>query len=336
MNTDGRKMNQEYYISLIIQQLSGTLSEVEASDLDIWLSHSESNKSVQKKLIDSWNKADSYKDDTDVDEIAAWKIVTSRIADKSKVIDLKPKNNALALWKKSLIIAASIAVLLTCSWLFLSRESNQAVIYATNAHETLEVILPDGSLVNLNSNSELTYLETNDTRIARLDGEALFEISHDNSHPFTVNSHRTSTTVLGTKFNVRGREKETIVVSLFEGKVSFEAANQSAVILAPGEMVSYNSTGNKVEKNILQNENTMAWKTKELKFKNDNLEEVINTLEKYFYKKIELVTNDNSCRFTGAFEDPEYQDVIEVLEYTYDMNFESSINSDKISIINCK
>jgi len=336
MNIDPRKMNQEHYISLLIQQLSGALDEAQTAELNKWLAQNEENRSVRQKLIDSWSKAEYYKTDITIDESSAWKNITSNLDSQATVEELKPRIKSTPLWKKPLMIAASLAVVLACSWLLLIPENNQAIQYATNENETLDINLPDGSIVNLNESSRLTFLETKEKRIATLNGEALFEVTHDKSHPFTVVSRHTTTTVLGTIFNVNARDKDAVAVSLFEGKVSFEARDQSAIVLNPGEMVSYEPTINKIVKTVLYNENAMAWKTKELKFQNDNLEQVVSTLEKYFDKSIELVLDDESCQFTGTFKNPDYKEVIEVLNYTFDMKHETDIKSDKISILGCK
>ena len=326
-------MNQEHYISLIIQQLSGALNEAQTTELNRWLAQSEENRSVKDKLIDSWNKADSYKNELVVDEPDAWNNISTKLTNKTKFAELKPRAKSIPIWRKPLMIAASLAVVLACSWLFLLPDSNQTIRYATNANETLDITLPDGSVVNLNENSQLTYSDTKEQRIATLDGEALFEVSHDKSHPFTVESHNTTTTVLGTKFNVNARDIEEIAVSLFEGKVSFEVPNQDVVMLAPSETIKYKRTDDIFIKTSQTNKNAIAWKTKELTFQNDNLEEVVYTIERYFDKNIDLVLSDGTCQFTGSFENPAYEEVIEVLEYTFDMSFESSTNSDNYKIL---
>ena len=329
-------MKQDHYISLIIQQLSEELDEAQSTELTEWLAQSETNKSVKEHLIEGWNKADNYKSDIVVDESDAWANISTKLANKAKVVELNPIVKSISLSRKPLMVAVSLIVLLVCSWLFLLPDSNQTIRYATNANETLDITLPDGSQVNLNENSQLTYSVTKNQRIATLNGEALFEVNHDKSLPFTVESHNTKTTVLGTRFNVRANDKEEIAVNLFEGTVSFEVPNQDIVLLAPGEMVKYEGLGTKIIKTGDSNGNAAAWKTKELKFQNDNLIDVINTIERYFDKDIELDLKDESCQFTASFKNPNFQEVIEVLEYTYDINYQSGIDSDKISILDCK
>lgn len=90
------------------------------------------------------------------------------------------------------------------------------------AGEHLRVLLADGSAVTLNACSELRYPERfarrrREVRLVR--GEAFFEVAHDASAPFTVETDDVSVEVLGTKFNVNAYDKEVTTVYLKEGKV---------------------------------------------------------------------------------------------------------------------
>ncbi len=324
-------MNQEYYISLIIQQLSDQLDQDQESQLDEWVASSDANRKLKDNLVNSWNKANQYKSDLTIDENKAWQSIATKLPKPTKVIPI---------WKRPLSVAASILLVFACLWLFspFSNEhpENQAMIVSTEKGQTKSIELPDGSTVNLNEESTINFVLEDNERNLTLEGEALFEVTHDAESPFVVHTDHSKTTVLGTTFNVNARSVVT-QVSLFEGKVAFDVANKETVLLAPGEKVHFDSSNGALEKETVNNENAIAWKTKSLVFKNDKLSEVVQIIETYFGKSIELnQLNNEPCLFTGSFKDAAYSEIIDVLKFTYDMNFESLGDGDKITIKACK
>lgn len=106
------------------------------------------------------------------------------------------------------------------------------------------IILSDGTHVWLNAGSCLTYpsVFTGTTRTIQLQGEAYFEVTKDEAHPFIVESGALRTTVLGTSFNVRFYEQEEPHVTLAEGSVNVAHRKQS-VTLVPGEDATFNQEG---------------------------------------------------------------------------------------------
>lgn len=329
-------MNQEKYISLIIKQFSEKLSSEEEKVLSEWESSDITNRKLKDKLKASWDKAKHYKEDVNVNEKDAWSNISSKLHVETKRTTNPNIPKTIPIWRRPLSIAASLLVLAACSWFLLSDANGQKISYSTNTNETLDITLPDGSLIYLNENSQIAYLEEEGQRNVNLNGEAFFDVSHDAANPFVVKSNNTTTTVLGTKFNINAKSNELTEVSLYEGKVSFDGADQKSTILLPGNMIRHSSNQNKTELLPFKNENAIAWKTKELKFENDKIEEVIKTIEAYFDREIELKLNGNDCVFTSNFKDPKYNDVIEVLKFTYDLSIESRNSSDIINIKDCK
>lgn len=87
------------------------------------------------------------------------------------------------------------------------------------------VVLPDSSIVYLNSESSLSYPLVFDgkTREVHLIGEAYFEVAKDPLRRFIVSTaHQTQIEVLGTHFNVEAYEKdEKVIATLLEEKLIF-------------------------------------------------------------------------------------------------------------------
>ena len=88
----------------------------------------------------------------------------------------------------------------------------------TSVGERKTVTLPDGSEVTLNTDSELIVRYTSDHRRVILErGEVLFDITGESSRPFTVELDTRSSTVLGTRFNIRKLPGYELSVAVFEG-----------------------------------------------------------------------------------------------------------------------
>lgn len=98
--------------------------------------------------------------------------------------------------------------------------------------------LPDGSLVRLNSASEITYPERfcGKERKVYIKGEAYFDVTHDAGHPFIVSTDYFDVKVHGTKFNVNTYGPEPASTVLVEGAVELSVRSSgNGVMLSPGQ-----------------------------------------------------------------------------------------------------
>lgn len=136
---------------------------------------------------------------------------------------------------------------------------------STAAGETYRLVLPDGTVVWLNSASTLTYspgLVKQGKRRMRLQGEGFFHVAKNKTQPFVVEAGGQEIEVLGTQFNVNSYPEEPeVATTLLEGavRVSSGAAQQ---VIHPGEQVSGNGDiGLKVRK--VDADQVIDWKNGE-------------------------------------------------------------------------
>ena len=137
---------------------------------------------------------------------AIWNSVITTIGTKRKRI--------ISLEKWQWAIAASLAAIIVFSAIFYG----SAVEYSTDANEKIAISLPDGSTVNLNTNSKTSYnaISWYLNRSVSLSGEAFFSVKKGSQ--FSVNTNNGVIRVLGTSFNVFSREND-FLVECFTGKV---------------------------------------------------------------------------------------------------------------------
>lgn len=174
------------------------------------------------------------------------------------------------------------------------------------------VALADGTKVWLNSESELKYPVdfTGDERRVFLKGEAYFEVWHDESKPFLVESADQEVRVLGTSFAVQAYPDErAVLTTLEEGWVNVQSGD-TRVVLNPGEQ-SIVQDDTIVVKEVNTRPFT-AWREGKFIFINKPLCEIMLTLSRWydinvFYSSVDL----GDIKFTGELI--RYSDIEELL-----------------------
>ena len=177
---------------------------------------------------------------------------------------------------------------------FISYISFYTYSYQSAPGEQLMVSLPDGSSVQLNGNTSLSYRPFFGTfhRNLDLNGEAYFEVVSSET-PFVVDAPKTQTTVLGTKFNVSDWKRSQSLnaeVSVIEGKVSVNNYYTSEVFITKSESVTLDSNTQQFNKQQLPeiNLHSLSWMKGELNFSNLTLAQLFERLEFHFGKEIKL------------------------------------------------
>ncbi|MDQ0109010.1 ferric-dicitrate binding protein FerR (iron transport regulator) [Chitinophaga terrae (ex Kim and Jung 2007)] len=200
-------------------------------------------------------------------------------------------------WLQAAAVLAG-AILITGAVFFLKSRSNPQIIASTGFGEMKRVILPDGSQVDLNANSRITYSknwEKGHNREVWLEGEALFNVTHLNKNTnqvqadesFQVHTKDLTVTVLGTIFDIRQRRLKTEVV-LQSGKIKLSFANgkEQDIIMNPGQIVSYDGQEKKSSTGNISPEKFSAWKNQKLILQDPKVNEILVYLEDNFGKKI--------------------------------------------------
>lgn len=163
-------------------------------------------------------------------------------------------------------IAASVSIIAFAAFIFLLYEnqtvkhsevvafSNKTIVVEA-LHETRKFTLQDGSSVTLEPGSQLQYPEAFDTtRVVILTGEAFFEVTRDEKHPFLVRSNEIVTHVLGTSFRVKAYpDAKEIVVAVKTGKVSVSDSGSNVVktVLTPNQQVVYHRSTRNLQRALV-------------------------------------------------------------------------------------
>jgi len=198
------------------------------------------------------------------------------------------------------VAAAVVLLVIAGGYLFwqarkLSSKIGTGDMYAlasTGKGELREVVLPDGTHVWLNSSSTLEYpvAFNGRERSVELQGEAFFDVQHADKIPFIIHTGATTTTVLGTSFDIMSYpHQQHTTVSVQTGKVKVQTGEKMLAILEKGRQVLITADTAVVQKSI-DAAAVAAWRTGDLLYKDETLEDIAADLERVFNEPIEIKT----------------------------------------------
>ena len=232
--------------------------------------------------------------------------------------DLEDTPKVVQLYKRKLFIyalAAAVALLLilpATAYLY-TKELNAA------RGEQLSAILPDGSTVELNAESSVSYkpLWWNVSRSVEFTGEAYFEVAKGKT--FSVASTHGKVEVLGTSFNVFDRS-EGYSVTCLTGKVNVKVQKQST-ILSPNMQANYKD-GMLTATAIENASQSIGWKDGYFSFTAEPLARVIAEVERQYNLKIKSPQNIDYL-YTGHFsKSKNIEHVLQIIGQPFGIRFE--------------
>ncbi len=196
-------------------------------------------------------------------------------------------------------------------------DSEKALIYQTDIGEQRSLVLDDGSVVHLNTRSEVAVNFTAKGRdIVLRQGEALFSVAPDAKRPFKVRVGGAVAQALGTVFNIYKQSGKT-TVSVLEGKVAVSpeekwGQKEQDIVLSVGQLAEVRQKGEPERPYIVAThaENMAAitsWRLRKLMFDRTPLSEIVTEYNRY--NKTQIVIADEQLAripFTGTFiaDDP--------------------------------
>ena len=322
------------YADIIGKYLAGEASPAEEAELMAWVEQSPANKQFFEEIRQVWRLSAGYQPQPEIDKARAWMRIEDRLpeyaAPKQDAGSTAPESYRLRPLRIPLLvrIAAVLLPAVIALWWWQKRPPPASTIMAvqTTAGERREITLPDGSTVQLNQISELTFSENDSARYVTLSGEAFFEVKHQAGKPFVILSGEARTTVLGTSFNVRAYPGEAQVeVSVASGKVQVEAveAPEQMAVLQAGQAVALQKQSRRLAPAESLTANAAAWKDRRLNFRDTRMSEVALAIERYFYVSIQFDDPGiAACRFSGDYEDPKLEDVLNALTFAMDLQLE--------------
>ena len=178
---------------------------------------------------------------------------------------------------------------------------------ATEIGQMREIVLADGSIVSLNTDSEIAVAYTEQARnITLVRGEALFEVAKNRHRPFVVTAGSTQVRAVGTAFTVSNLPEKPVQVLVKEGIVELQrsdvpqappvraTANVRAVVPLDAPIVTIVMPEQKLERD-------MEWQHGRIALDNETLADAAAEFARYSEVRIVVDPSVSAQTVTGLF-----------------------------------
>lgn len=321
--------------SIINKYLAGEASEAEVQELFQWIDSSPENREefIQYKKI--WVLTSKPGKELDVD----WDPEFIRPAQKPRRIRFF---TIYARYAASILVVFGLGMSL--QYIITSNTAKNLTYLADTRIEVPKgqmssILLPDGTKVQLNSESKLVYSSSFSTgnRTVTLEGEGFFDVAKDASHSFIIKTHLLDFKVYGTKFNVQAYPGDKEVNStLVEGSLGvIRKTGAELTRLVPGENVNFKEENQKITVENVDVQLYTSWKDGLVTFKNEKLKDIAKKIERWYNVQI-VITNPRLAEefYMGTImKNKPIDQLLEVFKLTSSLNYRIVPRPDKSTLI---
>ncbi|MDN5287870.1 MAG: hypothetical protein JWR38_4144 [Mucilaginibacter sp.] len=239
---------------------------------------------------------------------------TLTLANGQKIILAKGINGTLAQQGQTVITANDQNIVYSTGQQQDTKDLYNTLTTARGEKSPYPLVLADGTKVWLNAESSLSFpvAFNGKERIVKLTGEAYFEVKHNASQLFKVQTEKQTIEDIGTSFNVNAYADEPkTATTLVEGSVKI-----NNITLKPGEQTD----GSKVsDVNIAQ---FLAWKNNDFDFEGDRIETVMRQLTRWYNIEVAYEgTPTNEVFYATLTRQRPISSVLKALEKTKGVHF---------------
>lgn len=321
-----------------VVKIDAGLDAVETAALDAWLDEDERNRELLVEVAAVWDKTDTL-------------VRLAALFPHETEAARMPHAGWFKQWLPNFATAAVLVMLAIGSLTYIDERDVRSMLtttgdYATAIGEQKTVLLPDGSEVDLNTNSRLSVTFTPSERVLRLSqGEIFLRVAKDPDRPLSVLAGDKIIQAVGTEFLVEINDGQRVGLLVTEGKVVIgiqppdlsgempvrEAAFSplllaqlegpegnivtagEAVVLTESEPMRSKVSADEIEVKL-------SWKEGRLIFRSEPLENALREVERY--TTVEFVFLDESLRsrtLSGRFRAGDVEALLLSLRVNFDI-----------------
>ena len=213
----------------------------------------------------------------------------------------------------ALVLGTVFGVMEVVGWSPWQSPPQFAQAFAAPQGQQTQVQLPDGSLLRLDTSTQLDvalYAQRREVRLAQ--GQAMFQVQGDAARPFDVLAGPVRITVVGTRFAVRYTPGmagyDGVRVAVEEGRVQVAAPGAAPVLLTAGQQVVTDAAGTLGPVVAVPPSGIAPWRAHRVSFDDTPLAQALAELGRYGPTGITLQDPQlGALRLTGTF-DPRHLD----------------------------
>lgn len=300
---------------ILVKYFSGEATENERKEVEEWRCATENNAIEFFEFKKVW-LASAVNSEPDSVLLA------------SILSEAEPEYRVVPLWESRLFqLAAAIVVILGIVFTVMSLSGGEEVLGAIVSQNT-EYRLPDGSKVTVQKGGKIEVGNFETSRDVTLIGKAFFEVERNPDKPFRVKTSDAFVEVLGTSFVVDASAEDDVEVMVASGKVAFTqnpekfGTNAMSIQLEKGEKGTITAGDVGIKKEVLDNQNYLAWKTGSMVFKKQPLSEVASLLEDVYGIPYEFENPAiKDCKLTARFKQKDAKEILIIIAETFDLKY---------------
>jgi transmembrane sensor len=297
---------------LIAKVLTDEATVTEQVELKNWLTESPDNQQYFEALQTVWTSSGDAVPTLDVDTDKAWVAVRKRIhTPKPLTIN---RLSASFVWKA----AAAIALLVTATWFFMQQEKAIPPISILADLTARKDTLTDGSIIELNKKSSLTYQPSKKERRVKMEGEAYFAVAPDKTKPFVIEVKNLEILVVGTAFKVDNfSQTDKIIIVVEEGIVKLKGVSAEETLIK-GQKAIYNTLTQKFEQEENKQSNLVQEEIKlgVFDFNKVPVKNVLSKVSEYFKVPIDVKFNSD-CNLSSPLNfNDSIEDILSIVTET--------------------
>lgn len=281
--------SEEIIFGLIIEDLDENITPENKEILKRWRKTDPANEKTYQEFLNVQINLDKLVTRLDIDAQRSWESLDKKI--ETTLVEAAPAGT-IKLHRKNyylLKVAASLLILCSIGYYFLSQSKNVVVVTGENAMTSLR--LPDGTTLKLNAATKISYNKNNfiaDRKLELIRGEVFVHVAPNQNSPFRVELGEVEARDIGTSFNI-GKNDQQIMVIVEEGKVAMtKHSTRNEVLLTPGKMGIYDHQTKELIAKDNQNLNYKAWIDKRFVFTETPLTTVATELSKAYQARINI------------------------------------------------
>jgi ferric-dicitrate binding protein FerR (iron transport regulator) len=313
--------------SLLFEYFAGNLSVLQTRMIEKWLEN-QGNRNLYYEWLTEWEREyPQYVPDVEK-KLAEY---LSKIENAKKhTLTITNNREIKPILKKYYFLRYAAAIILIIS-LFVSILPFSNIFnkqISTAYGEIKQVSLPDGSELTLYSNSKITWngLNFKSQRIVHLDGEANFDIKHNQeATKFKVKTKNEVTVIVyGTEFRFFTRERGS-KIELNKGVIKLlykEGKSKKTIAMNPGESISLNKENRLTERSTFNPDRNVEIKKHRFVFNNTPLSELKNLISENFGLGIIIPDKEiEKLTLTGTYTGNSLNELINSLSAVTGLNF---------------
>ncbi len=340
--------------------LAGDISPEDRERVDVWIAQSEENRAYVDALRDVWTRAGEQPFDERTDEV--WQSLSGRLglrdeAPSATEIPLRVVRHSppqglrqiAGVSRRSWIPILSLGFAAAAALVFVFRRempTHDAPVvapkyreYSTRNAQRAEVRLADGTRVVIAPASRLRVPEDYgvSSRSLTLEGEAYFDVVHNDAKPFTVRTPNTTTKDIGTAFVITDYAGDrTADVLVEQGEVAMLSPKDSTAstlqVLSRGDLARVTADGRVSRSRVTNLERRLAWVRGGLAFDNVPLSDAIRSIGRWYDMDIRLSTTSlRDVRLSATIGKEAPDDVLRLVALALDLKFERETQAGRAS-----